>query len=284
MASIFLFVLGALFGSFLNVIALRYDPDEFLFRRASLGGRSRCPACGHTLTWSELIPLLSFLIQRGRCRKCEAKISVRYPLVEIIAGIIFVMVGQTILPAAPGFDVGTFGAGLWFAVFCVLLLVTLIDLRFMLIPDEANVLLAVFGLTLAVLDVPPFAAAGTFVGPLGVTLGLQGNVFLNRFAAALGAAVFFGALIIITRGRGMGEGDLKFAAALGLVFGWPDTLFVIMLAFMLGAAVGVGAMLAGKKTMKSALPFGPFLAAAALLVFAAGAQLLSALGAIFSAV
>lgn len=285
MTFVLLFVFGTLFGSFLNVIALRYDPDEFLFRRASIGGRSHCPGCGATLRWFELIPFISFALQRGRCRACERHLSFQYPLTEALCGLMFVVVGRTVLPAAFGLNAETLALIVWLAIFCALFLMTLIDIRLYLIPDELNIFLALAGGALALINVPAFGTLqGSLIGPLGGQLGLGQSIFVNRLAAALVAAIFFGALIIGTRGRGMGEGDLKLGAALGLVFGWPDTLFVLMLAFVFGAVVGIWSMMAGKKTMKSALPFGPFLALSALTIFGAGEQLLRFVTALVSPV
>lgn len=250
MTEFILFCLGLAFGSFLHVLASRYDPERFILTRDTVGGRSYCPHCKKTLAWYELVPLVSFLIQRGRCRNCGAKIGWSYFCVELASGLIVVFAPFAALAMGLGF----FAAALWTTVFLVLLLVTLIDLRLQIIPDELNILLAALGLGVIVLNGPPAPWVG-------------------HIAAAFGATLFFGLLIFITRGRGpngeggMGMGDAKLAFALGLLFGWPDTLLLVALAFVIGAAVGV-ALIAGKvKNMKSALPFGPFLAIAAAIVF-----------------
>ncbi|MEK7110466.1 MAG: prepilin peptidase [Patescibacteria group bacterium] len=261
------FALGAALGSFLNVVALRYDPDEFLFARAVIGGRSQCPHCRATLRWFELIPLVSFLIQSGRCRRCGAKISPRYFLVEVAAGMLalvaFLKFGA---PDVWGREMAL--AALWALMFLVLLLVALIDFRLTIIPDEANALIAALGVGIAAVGAPGFGlVSGSFLGSYAIIFGARENIFLNIAVAVLAATVLFGALVGVTRGRGMGIGDLKLAVALALPFGWPDVLLLFAFAFIIGSLVGGVAILLRRMTLKSALPFGPFLALAALIVF-----------------
>ena len=240
------FLFGLALGSFLHVLVSRYDPERFLLTPATLGGRSYCPHCKRTLAWYELVPLLSFLVQRGRCRACGAKISWSYFGVELACGLLVALVPMG-LPLVP--------AILWTAVFLILLLITLIDMRLQIIPDELSAALAILGIGLVLAGGAPFDWPG-------------------HFGAGLGAALFFAALIAITRGKGMGWGDVKLAFVLGLVFGWPDTLLLVMLAFVIGAAVGVALIIARSKNLKSALPFGPFLALAALIVFFFGQSII----------
>src|SRR5579864_1730638 len=123
----FLFLAGVAVGSFLNVLALRYDG------KWHAGGRSHCPKCGHILHWFELIPLASFAIQRGKCRSCGVKIGLQYPFVESLSGAIFVFV--------PLRFADNLFAGLWILAFEVLLLIAYIDLRLQIVPDELVVLL-----------------------------------------------------------------------------------------------------------------------------------------------
>jgi prepilin signal peptidase PulO-like enzyme (type II secretory pathway) len=229
-----LFCLGLALGSFLHVLASRYDPDRFLLTRQTLGGRSYCPGCKKTLAWYELIPLVSFLIQGARCRSCGAKIGWSYFFVELASGLI---VAFAPLP--------------WNLVFLVLLLITLIDIRLQIIPDELTVALIALGLWITAASVEPLPWA-------------------SHLGAAFGAALFFAGLIAITRGKGMGVGDVKLGFALGVIFGWPAILLLLMLAFIIGAIVGVALIAARSKNLKSAVPFGPFLAIAAAIVFLFG--------------
>lgn len=261
-----LFCLGLALGSFLHVLASRYRPDEFLLTRRTLGGRSHCPHCMKPLRWHELIPLLSFLAQRGRCRSCKARISWSYFWVELASGLIAAFVPLRILAtiAAPHpFAL----AGVWTAALLVLLSIAVIDLRLYLIPDELAAALGLLGIAAAWLTPAGIGGAGrSSFGPYASVFGLQGNIWMNHFAAAAIATLFFAALAAATRGRGMGMGDVKLAFALGLLFGWPDILAAVMLAFVIGAAVGLGLIARGAKQMKSAVPFGPFLALASAIV------------------
>jgi prepilin signal peptidase PulO-like enzyme (type II secretory pathway) len=263
--NIVLFLFGSAVGSFLNVIALRYDPDRFLLDERVVGGRSRCPKCKRTLEWFELIPVLSFVIQRARCRACRSKISPQYLVSEVLAGLIFVFVPATLGCGTSSLWCGVEGF-LWTAVFAVLLLIALVDIRLFIIPDELVALLAALGACLA-LFAPGAVGTATFLGL--PTLGLPG-----RALGAVLAAIFFGTLIAITRGRGMGIGDLKLGAALGMVFGWPGVLGLIFFSFVIGGACGVFLLGVRRSTMRSAVPFGPFLALGSAAVFFFGKALL----------
>ena len=275
--AIALFILGAALGSFLYVIALRYDPDRPLWDRRVLGGRSRCEHCGQELSWFELVPLLSFLVQKGRCRKCGRRISAAYPVAEIAAGALTAGVPAFIFGPGrwihAGVSLQTLGwvAAIWTAAFLALFLLSLIDLRLQLIPDELQVLLAALGLSLVLLLQDSWVwPLGSFLGGYGALLGLPGNIWSARFAGALIGAAFLFALFLITRGRGMGIGDVKLALGLGLLFGWPDILLIFLLSFVLGSVYGLFAVLARRKPMRSKVPFGPFLALAAVVVFFLG--------------
>lgn len=278
--SILLFIFGTTFGSFLQVVAARYDPDKFIFSPSVIGGRSACPYCKKELRWFELVPLISFLIQRGRCRRCRAKISLQYFIVEMLSGLIFVLVPAKI---SQWFFLGAYSplavplSIIWVAVFLTLLVITLIDIRLHLIPDEANVFLAVLAVLMIFLFTPYANVffGGSFVGTYALLFGAVKNIWLSHFLALGFGAAFFGVLVVATRGRGMGVGDVKLAAALGFLFGWPDILFITMLAFVTGAMVGIAAIGGRKKTMKSYLPFGPFLAMGATLIFFYGADILT---------
>ncbi len=242
-----LFAFGAAVGSFVNVLALRYDPDRFLFERRVLGGRSRCPKCGKTLQWFELVPVVSFLLQGGRCRTCTGPVSPQYLVGEVICGLIFVLVAARPAGGAffPWYDAEPIAAAFWIAVFVVLFLITSIDLRTMIIPDELNIVL----------------------GALGFFIGGMSEQLFTHLVSGIAAAAAFMLLVLVTRGRGMGIGDVKFAGALGLIFGWPATAIVLAGGFIIGAVYGVLALLARTKTLASAVPFAPFLALAAFIVF-----------------
>jgi len=273
----FIFLLGAAVGSFLKVVADRYQPHVLLWDKKVIGGRSRCPFCGTQLRWFELIPVFSFLWQNGRCRTCCKNIGWQYPLVEIISGFLFVSVPASLKTASifdlrssiPSFSVLP---ALWISVFLILLLIALIDIRLRIIPDEANTLLLILGGL--ILLVQPFGEfQGSFLKQYALLFGWRQNVWLNHLLAMVVAGAFFAFLILITKGRGMGVGDLKLASVLGFIFGWPDILLILILSFVLGSVVGVGTIIANKKGLKSYLAFGPFLAGGSLTVFAFGYQI-----------
>lgn len=156
---ILLFVLGLAFGSFFNVLIFRYDPDKNIFSPSRISGRSHCPKCRTTLRWFELVPLFSFLIQRGKCRTCRVKLSYQYPLVETLGGIIFAGVplflnsfygvaNQAFFSfVAPYWYYGLIAT--WIFVFCIFLLITVIDLRLFIIPNELTALLVFGGLLIS---------------------------------------------------------------------------------------------------------------------------------------
>jgi prepilin signal peptidase PulO-like enzyme (type II secretory pathway) len=271
----FLFVFGIIFGSFLNVVILRYDGERFLLDVKTLGGRSHCMHCGKTLRWFELVPIFSFVIQRGRCRRCDARLNVQYPIVEALSGSIFVFV-PFVFGAAAGGIAGPLliVAIVWVSVFEALLVMSAVDIRLGIIPDEINVFLGVIGVFLAIISAGYFGAANqSLLGPYAALFGWQGNVVLARLIGAAASGIFFAALIGVTRGKGMGIGDLKLAIPLGLIFGWPDIIFLMVFAFVLGALAGIIAIAGGKNSMKGTLPFGPFLALGAATIFFWGPQI-----------
>jgi len=267
MDAAFRFLLGLSVGSFLNVVSLRYKPDKFLLSWNILGGRSRCPHCRNELTWRELVPLLSFILQAGRCRNCKQRISLQYPLVELASGMIFLLV-PTLLPSIYLLQAA------WIFVFLILLLASLIDIRLRIIPDEAQIFIALVGFFIVLLSEPRFSLSeGSFLGGYAMIFGLRGNIWLNHIAGALFGGLLFLVLFLITRGRGMGMGDVKLAAALGFAFGWPDIVLISALSFIIGSVFGLAGIILGKQRMKSMVPFGPFFAAACVIVFFFGFQI-----------
>ncbi len=273
--AISLFVFGVAVGSFLNVLRVRYDPEKFILNKNIIGGRSVCPKCRNTLRWFELVPVVSFVLQAGRCRHCGGKISPLYPIVEIVMGLIFVFVPFGLTPVfgvpSPLFYALSL---LWILVGVALFLMALIDAKTNLIPNEIVFLLVVLGILIAALSGSRFGyTEGSFAGHYAFLLGIRENIWLNRLFASAVSALFFGFVIAVTRGRAMGMGDAKLAFALGMVFGWPDVLLVVAVAFILGALFGLGAILLRKKTMRGTVPFGPFLAIASFLVFFFGFEI-----------
>ncbi len=265
-------------GSFANAVALRYDPDRFLF--APAGGRSRCPGCGRTLGPLELVPVLSWVLQRGRCRGCGQAISIRYPLAEIGTALAVMTVPLGLAASSAHLlDPWRYAvaAACWVGIALFLVIVALIDLEHYLIPDEASVAIAALGGVAAWATAPMFTfATGSFLGSYAMLAGLRESWWVGHLVGAAAACGILLVLFAITRGRGIGFGDVKLAAALGIAFAWPDSVVLVGLAFVLGSLAAVPALLAGRAGMKSALPFGPFLALAALLILGFGSHLATA--------
>jgi leader peptidase (prepilin peptidase) / N-methyltransferase len=267
---IILFFLGLAGGSFLNVLSLRYTPGGQVFAWKAVGGRSRCPHCKRTLLWYELVPVVSFFALRGRCRTCKKGLSLQYPIVEVFSGLIFSLV--------PCFFSGVFvmeGAGywvfsvLWIAALWVLLLISVIDLKHYLVPDILNIILAVLGVgaVLSKIFLGGFliTASPYFIKGYSLLISPLGGVVWNHLLGALAGGLFFFIIVFVTRGRAMGMGDVKLSAALGLLMGLPDVALMIFFAFLFGGIAGAVTIVLRKKTMKSMLPFAPFIALGVLI-------------------
>lgn len=278
-----LFIFGLAIGSFLNVVSLRYQPGQKLLDLKVIGGRSRCPRCQKTLRWYELIPLLSFIIQFGKCRNCDSRLSLQYPLVEFLSGLIFVLVPYSLISISyiPYSIFYIPAIAVWILIFLLFLLLSIIDFRHYIIPDSINLLLAILGMVLIALlminDQGSMISNGqlSFIGhyallfdfwPLSDVSG-QLSVVVNHLFAAIIAMLFFAAIIIFTKGRAMGWGDFKLVGALGLIFGWPDILMIVFLSFIVGAICVTPLLIRKQKTMKDAVPFGPFLIIGSALTF-----------------
>jgi len=268
---LFLFLFGVILGSFLNVLILRYELGGAVFGR-QLKGRSRCPHCNKALSWYELMPIISFIIQFGKCRNCREKISLQYPVVEIISGVIVATIPQIL-----GF---TPLALIWAIALLVLLIISFIDARHYVIPDVLTIIIVLLGIAataiIAIGDTPfPALIPGTFLGDYAFVFSFTDNPWLLRLAAAFVGGAFFSSIILLSRGKAMGWGDAKLIAAIGILIGWPDALLVMMIAFITGATVGIIMLVGKKKKIKDALPFGPFIAFGVMMVVYFGYDIIS---------
>ena len=280
-----LFILGIAIGSFLNVVSLRYEPGQKLMDFKIIGGRSHCPYCGKILSWYELVPLFSFLIQKGKCRNCEHKLSWQYPLVELLSGLIFVFV-----PLVASYWPLVI---IWLLIFILFLLLSIIDFRHYIIPNSINLSLAILGMVL--MGIYIFQSNNltiqqfnnfSFLGHYSLLFDFPflSFIWLNHFFAAFIAMAFVAAIIILSRGRGMGWGDFKLVGALGLIFGWPDILMLLFLSFIVGSVAVLPLLIKKQKTMKDVVPFGPFLIIAVSLTFFFGHQIIDGYFKLFSLV
>ena len=228
------FLLGACLGSFFNVLIYRLPREESIVRPAS-----RCPACGRPVRAWENVPIVSFLLLRGKCAGCGSGISWRYPVVEAASGVGFLLIAWA---DGPGFVL------LRDLVFFSLLVpIVFIDIDHRIIPDE----LSLGGLAAGILL--SFLPGGDWKGALaGMVLG-GGILFLT-------AAVYHK----VTGIEGLGGGDIKLLAMIGAFLGWRGALFTIFFGSLLGVAGGLVAMRKGDEGLKTAIPYGPYLCVAAL--------------------
>lgn len=250
MTLVILFVLGIIWGSFINVWGVRYNSGLFL------GKHSRCGVCARSLSWFELIPVLSFIFLKGRCRSCQAKIGFRYPLIELISGVVLVSVYLSGLPILLQV--------ISFVIFSLYLVIAIYDSRHKIIPD---------GLVYSSIV-------------LALALRLIAGISLVDLVGSLALPAFFAGLWFFSKERLMGLGDAKLVLSLALFLGMPQALWAVILAFWIGAIYGLGLIIwahlktllisfknitirrGQKLTLKSEIPFAPFLILGAWLAFA----------------
>jgi leader peptidase (prepilin peptidase) / N-methyltransferase len=234
-------ILGAVIGSFLNVVIVRLPRNESL-----VAPRSRCRACGTELHWFENVPVLSFLALRGACRACGAAISWRYPIVESLTALLF-------------------AAAAWRSASVVELIVTSVFLA---------ALVAVAGIDLEHQIIPDrITVPGIVVGFLTTFLGTRAS-WLDSLVGIVAAGGILLAVVILS-GGGMGGGDVKLAAMMGAFLGYKLALLALLLAVVLGGVVALVLLCTGIRRRKDPIPFGPFLAAAAVAATLWGETILS---------
>lgn len=242
------FLIGLCVGSFLNVLRVRLPLEEpFAWER------SRCRTCGERIAWFDNIPLLSFVILLGRCRHCRAPIDWRYPTVELLTGLLFFATWrhtQAILPTI------LYSVGL----IAPLILISFIDLEHMIIPDGISLPAIPLGVAVQLLCVP---------GPWTRTL-LESGIGILAGGGFLAIVAFI--YEKLRKQEGLGWGDVKLMAWLGAYFGWQGTLVILLWSSVTGTIVGGAYLLASGKGGRQPIPFGPFIAAAGILYFFYGPQ------------
>lgn len=243
-------ILGLCIGSFLNVLIDRLSHEE------GIGGRSYCDHCKKQLQARDLIPILSFIVNRGKCRYCKKSISFYYPIVEILTSVIFIAIyivlyGYPELSASGGTG-SLLVATSYFIIASSLIVIFFADLKHHIIPDEATFTLFVGSLVLKVSTATSFM----FLLPnLYAAIALMGTIFFFFF---------------ITRGRGMGFGDVKLVFPMGFLLGLEGGFLALYIAFLIGGFVGLLLLLLRKKGLKSKLPFGPFLVVGTVAILTVG--------------
>ncbi len=248
MANLLILILGWCIGSFLNVVIYRLPRGLSV-----VWGRSFCPKCKKKISWFDNVPLVSFILLKGHCRFCRSPISIRYPVVELLTGVLFVLASKPYLSNLS--YLGIAEVGLTLVLFSSLIAIFFIDLEHQIIPDQ--ILL-----------------------PVIVLFVLRSLLTTNYWllATGLGAALFLFLIWAITKGKGMGLGDVKLAFLLGLFLGWPKIVFAFYVAFLTGAVAGIILVLSGKAKLKGKIAFGPFLISAALVSFLWGDKILNWVG------
>ncbi len=244
--TLIVFVTGLCIGSFLNVCIYRIPESKSI-----VSPPSSCPQCGYRIRHYDNIPVISYLLLRGKCRQCRVPISFRYPMVELLTGFFALWVY---------FRFGLSPEALVRFVFIsVLLVITFIDIDHRIIPD-----------VISMPGIPLFFLASFAVPSLTYKDSLLG-IILG------GGSLYMVALsyLLLAKREGMGGGDIKLLAMMGGLLGWKGVLFTIFVSSAIGTVIGTAIMLASHKDMKLALPFGPFLALGAVIYIFFGQELIS---------
>lgn len=237
-----LFIFGAMVGSFLNVCIWRMPREESIIKQPS-----NCPNCKKQIQWFDNIPLVSFVLLGAKCRCCKAKISARYPLVEFLTGLLFI-VNFMYFKLSPEFFIYT-------ALECALLIGTFTDFSHYIIPDEITVGGLIVGLMLSFI----------FPGLHGVSAHWSSFLYSVWGAAVGGSMIYAMGFLgeIIFKKEAMGGGDVKLMAMIGSIVGWKSALLIFFLAPFFGAFVGIYLKFVKKIDI---IPYGPYLSLATLIV------------------
>ena len=260
-----MFILGTVLGSFLNVVVYRLGTGERIGR-----DRSRCFACGATLGWYDLIPLLSFAVQKGRCRYCGSRISWQYPVVEFLSGVIFTLVAYHVW----NYELQITNSNLllttyYLLLFSFLLVISVYDIRHKIIPNQLVYPFIIFSFFFPILH----------NSLASLTLQRSGYFIIQSIIsytlAGIATFTFFGGLWFFSKGRWMGFGDAKLALGIGFLLGPSLTALAVILSFWIGTLIAVPVTLLWGGGLKTQIPFGPFLAAGCFAAWLLGERLLS---------
>lgn len=289
------FIIGTIIGSLALCLAYRSLNSQ------SFWGRSYCDKCKRSLAWYDLFPILSYFSLNGRCRYCQQKLSLEYPITELIMGLLIALlfylrlshIDLSQLLAASAFDLSLVLLGLQtlFEIFVIsiLVMVLITDIKTGLIPDRITYpaisisFFYIIGLSLLKIGLLYHSLSTNAVGRYLLPPHsdyfyrhslLIGQDLLTFILSGVGLGLFFLVLILITRGRGMGGGDLKLGIFMGLTLGFPNSVVALFLAFFLGSIIGILLILFRRKHFGQTIPFGPFLSIGSLLVIFFGQQIL----------
>ncbi len=245
---IFIFLFGLIIGSFLNCLIWR------LYRKENIIDRSYCPKCRRQIAWYDNIPLLSFILLRGRCRNCHQPISWQYPVVEMVTGILFLLTFYLNYKLQiTNYKLLIILFRDWFII-AVMIVIFVYDLRWYLILD--------------IVTLP--ACVVIFVLNL-----LVGFSWQNMLISGIIGGSFFLLQFLISRGKWIGGGDIRLGLLMGLTLGWPMVLVAMLMAYFIGSVVGIGLILTGKKSWGSQVPLGVFLSLATIIILFWGEPILN---------
>lgn len=242
--TLLVFLFGACIGSFLNVCIYRIPREESVVFPGS-----HCPSCNHAIAWYDNIPVVSYLLLKGKCRHCGVRISPRYALVEMLTAALFLAVWNEY-----GWDARTL---IFLVMVSGLLLGTFVDLEHYIIPDRVSLGGMVTGLAFSALV--PALHQETSVGPalvasvIGLVAG-AGSLFL---VGELGR--------LVLKKDAMGLGDVKLLGGIGAYVGWAGVVFTVLISSLLGSIIGITLIACGKREWQGRIPYGPFLAAGAVI-------------------
>lgn len=263
--AVFLGIIGAAVGSFLNVVIYRSLDEKPLKKKESwVSGRSRCDNCGKTIAWYDNIPLLSFIILRGKCRNCHKPIGATHLVLEVLTAALFVwwyIWGSLLFFNLGGVPFQFIQPFFWLVVGVLLLFIVMSDIWYFIIPDTAVALLIIVTIGYRA----ALVAAGI----------MQPQDLAASLAASIVAMMAFGGLWLLTKGRGLGFGDVKLIFPLSLLVGWPVVVVMVFGAFVLGSVVGLILLATNQRKWRQPIPFGPFLIASTCLCLIWGETLLN---------
>ncbi len=236
---------GIVIGSFINVCIIRIPNKENITTT-----RSHCMSCGNVIKWYELIPILSYILLKGKCRFCKAKLSVQYPIIELLNGVLYCLIAHIM-----GLNIQSV---LTMALSSALIVIAVIDWRTYEIPFGLNVFIAALGLVLIVVKLINCDFSGVYSNLIG----------------AVSVSGFLLILYLATKGRGIGGGDIKLMAAAGLFLGWKNIILAFVIGCVLGSIIHIVRMKVSKQD--HVLAFGPYLAAGIFIASVCGEKIVDA--------
>jgi len=238
MTTIF-FIYGLFIGSFLNVCIYRIPAGISIIKPPS-----SCGSCGHILNYIDMLPVINYIINKGKCRYCKAHYSIQYPLIEMLNGILYSLV------------VLKYGFSWNSVIYCILIslliVISIIDLKYKIIPDRLNITGAILGIIFILLDK---------------------TILFDRFLGLGIGLLLFLTIAVLT--NAMGGGDIKLMAVLGLIFGAKGILFITLFSFVIGAIISVALLILKIKSRKDEIPFGPFISLSALIYIFFGTNIIT---------